>query len=62
MERWRLNNLSAKSKTFKWDAQAERALDLMEHGKDHVFITGQAGTGKIKIKKVCKDVIPCRHI
>ncbi|HEX3099660.1 MAG TPA: AAA family ATPase [Patescibacteria group bacterium] len=32
--------------TFKWDAQAERALELMEHGRDHVFITGQAGTGK----------------
>jgi ATP-dependent DNA helicase PIF1 len=31
---------------FKWDAQAERALELMEHGRDHVFITGQAGTGK----------------
>lgn len=33
-------------KNFKWDAQAERALELMEHGNDHVFITGQAGTGK----------------
>lgn len=37
--------MSAKPK-FKWDAQAERALELMEHGYDHVFITGQAGTGK----------------
>lgn len=35
-----------KQTKFKWDAQAERALQLMEHGKDHVFITGQAGTGK----------------
>ncbi len=34
------------SKKFKWDAQAERALELMEASSDHLFITGQAGTGK----------------
>src|SRR5690242_9207444 len=36
----------ADRKQFKWDPEAERALQLMEHGRDHVFITGQAGTGK----------------
>lgn len=35
----------SKSK-IKWDQEAKRALDLMENGRDHVFITGQAGTGK----------------
>jgi ATP-dependent DNA helicase PIF1 len=34
------------TKQFQWDAQAERALDLMENSNDHLFITGQAGTGK----------------
>lgn len=35
------------SKTaFKWDPEAEKALEFMEHGRNHVFITGQAGTGK----------------
>ncbi len=35
----------SKSK-IKWDQEAKRALDLMENGRDHVFVTGQAGTGK----------------
>lgn len=37
---------ATKETKIKWDAQAERALELLEHGRDHVFITGQAGTGK----------------
>lgn len=35
----------SKSK-IKWNVEAKRALELMENGRDHVFVTGQAGTGK----------------
>ncbi len=31
---------------FNWDPIARRALDLLENQRDHIFITGQAGTGK----------------
>ncbi len=53
---------STKTKKFKWDASAERALNLMENSADHIFITGQAGTGKTTLiesfrKSTGKNVI-----
>lgn len=56
----KLTDMAAKK--VKWDAQAERALELMEHGNDHVFITGQAGTGKSTLlehfrKTTEKDIV-----
>jgi ATP-dependent DNA helicase PIF1 len=40
---------------FQMTSEFSRAFDLMEHSRDHIFITGKAGTGKSRLLQYFKQ-------